>query len=140
MIATHGKFAEGILSALNIIGGEFGNVTCMGAYLNGNEGVQEQAAAYLEGIGDSDELIVFTDLMAGSVTNEILRCTLPDHTHIVSGINLPMLLAVMLAGEDEPIEQVIKEGVESAREQLVYINDLIDLSKGGGKNDQTHTD
>lgn len=128
LIATHGAFAKGVKSALDIIVGEMDNVFLIQAYLDESKPVEEELASILETITDTEELIIFTDLLGGSVNNIMLRNALHENVHIVSGFNLPLLIEVLLGDADSPVIEVIENAISNAKEQMVYVNKLITLT------------
>ncbi len=73
LIATHGAFSKGIHSSLDIIIGPAENVSLIQAYLNGNKSIEADLQKVLEQVHPEDELIIFSDLLGGSVNNQILR-------------------------------------------------------------------
>ena len=85
LIATHGSFAKGVKSSLDVIMGKIENIFFIEAYVNENKTIEDELNIVLENINAEDELIVFTDLMGGSITNQILRHALRENVHIVSG-------------------------------------------------------
>jgi fructoselysine/glucoselysine PTS system EIIA component len=129
LIATHGTFASGIKSSLDIIIGSLDNVFLIQAYTGENKSIQDEVDAVLQQINKDDELIVFTDLMGGSITNQILQFALKDNVYIISGVNLPLLLDVMLADSNTPVEEVIEAGISNAKDQIVFVNKLITSNK-----------
>ncbi|SCC19913.1 PTS system, mannose-specific IIA component/PTS system, fructoselysine and glucoselysine-specific IIA component [Chitinophaga costaii] len=125
IIATHGHFATGVKSSLDIIIGETSNITLITAYTDGNEGITKELDAALQGLAANEELIIFTDLLGGSITNQVLQQALRERVHIVAGFNLALLLEIMMADTDTPTATIIGEAITHAREQLVYVNNLI---------------
>ena len=97
LIATHGTFAGGIKSSLDIILGESETINLIEAYTETNKSLQEDIEEVMTQLIPEDELIVFTDLLGGSITNQILQFGLRENIFIVAGINLPLLLDIMLA-------------------------------------------
>jgi mannose/fructose-specific phosphotransferase system component IIA len=125
LIATHGAFAKGIKSSLDMIIGETDNVFLIQAYLDENIIVEDELAAVLTNITGADELIIFTDLLGGSVNNIMLREALKENVHIVSGFNLPLVIEIMMGDADTPVIEVIESAIINAKEQMVYVNKLI---------------
>ena len=125
LIATHGTFAKGIKSSLDFIIGETQDVFLIQAYVDGNKSIEEELNSVLQNVNANDELVVFTDLLGGSITNQVLRYALKENVHIVSGINLPLLIDVLMADIDTPVEEVIESAITNAKAQLVYVNKLI---------------
>ncbi|HEY0175274.1 MAG TPA: hypothetical protein VGC08_02785, partial [Pedobacter sp.] len=73
LIATHGSFAAGVKSSLDMIIGTMEHVFLIQAYLEENVSVEKQVLEVLEQVREQDELVVFSDIMGGSVTNQILQ-------------------------------------------------------------------
>jgi fructoselysine and glucoselysine-specific PTS system IIA component len=125
LIATHGTFARGVVSSLEIIMGTLENVFLIQAYTEENKSLKEEIDRVLEQISKDDELIIFTDLMGGSVTNQIVQYALKEKVFIISGFNLPLLLDILLADPGAPVNEVIEAGIANAKEQIVFVNKLI---------------
>jgi fructoselysine and glucoselysine-specific PTS system IIA component len=125
LITAHGNFASGIKSSLDIIIGHVENVYVIDAYVDGNQSIEDELSDVLENIRPTDELVVFSDLMGGSITNQILRFALKENVHVVSGMNLPLLIDIILADTETPVTSIIENSIKVAREQIVYVNKLI---------------
>jgi fructoselysine/glucoselysine PTS system EIIA component len=129
LIAAHGTFSSGIKSSLDIIIGKMDNVFIIDAYVDGNQSIDNELCAMLHNIQPDDELVVFTDLMGGSITNQILRNAFQENVHIVSGMNLPLLIEIMMADSETPVKKVIDHAISLAREQVIYVNTLMNKEK-----------
>ena len=125
LIAAHGSFSSGIKSSLEIIIGKVENVFVIDAYVDGNKSIEDEFNTILTNVQVEDELVVFSDLMGGSITNQILRNGLRENVHVVTGMNLPLLLDVILADADTPVTDVIENAISIAREQVVSVNKII---------------
>ena len=92
----------------------------------------------LSGVGADEEWVVFTDLLGGSITNQVLRVAagLPggQSVHIVAGVNLPLVIEVVLSDPEMPVAEVLAEAVGRARDQLVYVNGFISSPSNEGEN------
>lgn len=125
LIATHGTFAAGIRSSLEMITGEARNLFTIQAYTDGNRSITDELNKVLLNIDAGDELVIFTDLAGGSITNEVLQSAFKENVYIVSGVNLPLLLDIILADPDSDLNEVIETGILNAREQIVFVSKLI---------------
>ncbi|MDT3428253.1 PTS system mannose-specific IIA component [Paenibacillus forsythiae] len=125
IIASHEKMAEGIKDTLNYISKGIGNVHALSAYLT-NTPVKEEVKELLGDVGEEDEVVVFTDLLGGSVNQAFAAYLDRPHFHIIAGINLPVIISVLVQPEDEYLtaDQILN-AVQEAREQLVYVNDFV---------------
>ena len=135
LIATHGTFAAGIKSSLDLIVGANENIFLIQAYVDDTVSVDTQIKEIQEQLGDDDELIVFSDLLGGSITNQLLQHLLRPNVYIISGFNLPLVIEILLAGADTPIEEVITSAIENAKEQMVYVNKLLTSPATNNTND-----
>ena len=94
LLATHGEFAAGILNSAEIIIGK-------------SEQVQT--------------LCAFTDILGGSVNNEFMRYLDHEGLHLISGLNLPLLIELILSTEPDT-EKLIGELLEQMPKQIQYCN------------------
>lgn len=125
LIATHGTFSAGAKSSLDMIIGAVPHVFIIQAYLDEKVVIEQQIQEVLEQISNEDELVIFSDIMGGSVTNQLLQHALKPNVHILSGFNLPLLIDVMLADQDTPVAEAIHSAIENAKAQMVYVNELL---------------
>jgi fructoselysine/glucoselysine PTS system EIIA component len=129
LIATHGSFAAGIKSSLEMIIGSTENVYVIQAYTEGNKDIADELDEVMQKVSDDDELIIFTDLAGGSITNQVLQTALKKNVFIIAGINLPLLLDIVLSDPEVPVNEVIETGISNARDQIVFINEKIGLRR-----------
>lgn len=125
LIATHGKFASGIKSSLDMIIGAQDNIFVLDAYTENNVPIQDHLDDILKKIEIGDELVVFTDIMGGSITNQIIQRINSSNAHIVSGVNLPLLIEVVLSDPNEDLQKILDDAIENAKMQIVYVSKLI---------------
>ena len=95
-------------------------------YVDGNEDLVKEAAAILDGFAADDEVVVCTDLFGGSVNNEFTKIvqTRPN-THLVTNMNLPLLIQLLFVPESTPIDEAIRQIVEADDTKVKYVNDLL---------------
>ena len=125
LIATHGTLARGVKSSLDLIIGSMEDVFLIEAYVSDNKSIEDELKIVMDNVKDGDEIVIFSDLLGGSVTNQILQYALKENVHVVSGFNLPLLLDILLADTDSPVAVVIENGINNAKDQIVYVNKLI---------------
>ncbi|HXB44702.1 MAG TPA: hypothetical protein VNV85_11615 [Puia sp.] len=135
LIATHGNLATGIKSTLDIIIGQTDNVFLIEAYVKENKGIESDLVALLKTLAKNDELIIFTDLLGGSITNQAVRFTQGRNVHIVSGFNLALLIEVLMADASTPAEEVIESAIRNAKEQIVYVTKMMTPNQNENNND-----
>jgi fructoselysine and glucoselysine-specific PTS system IIA component len=129
LIATHGTFAAGVKSSLDIIIGAIEHVFLIQAYIDDTISVETQINEVMDRVSDTDELIVFCDILGGSITNQILQHALRPNVHVISGFNLPLLIEVLMADAETPVEEAITSALDNAKEQMTYVNKLLTEQK-----------
>ncbi|MGH2077164.1 mannose/fructose/sorbose PTS transporter subunit IIB [Aerococcus urinaeequi] len=95
ILASHGKFAEGIKQSAEMIFGEQENLQAV--TFMPEEGPDDLRAHLLEAVESFDDtlqILFLVDLWGGSPFNQAnaIHEEMPERTAIVSGLNLPMLL------------------------------------------------
>lgn len=125
IFASHGNFAAGILHSVELILGEQPRVRTLCAYINEQDDLSAQVDELLQSYSEQDELIVLTDIFAGSVNNEFMRFIHRPHFHLIAGLNLPLIIDMFISESDEATERLISHALENARESIQYCNHTI---------------
>ena len=74
LIATHGDFAAGILSAVELIAGKQEKVETIGLHHeDGIEEFEERVNKALDDLDEGDGVLVFVDILGGTPSNVIFR-------------------------------------------------------------------
>ena len=108
-----------------MIAGKNENIYLIEGYTENSRPVDEQLDSVMGNISVDNELFIFTDLMGGSITNQLMKLATKKNVFLISGLNLPLLLEIVLAGEDIPVEELIESAITNAREQILFVNKLI---------------
>ncbi|MGO3605799.1 MAG: PTS sugar transporter subunit IIA [Pseudolactococcus laudensis] len=125
IIASHNKLAFGLKETLGYITGDVSQVVEISAYLD-NTPVADEIAAALADVSADDEVLVLTDLLGGSVNQAFFPYLNREHFHVITGMNLPVLLSLALQPTDTYLDAAtIHQTIAEAREQLAYVNDVV---------------
>ena len=125
-IATHGRYAEGIISALDLLVGDDHGVTPICAYC-GEIGSTTELATRFEVIAQhsasrGNELVLFTDMPGGSVNNTAVQMLVKyPHINVISGANLIMLMEFCLSEQAETTSR-IQDAIVAASGAMQYMN------------------
>ena len=122
VLMSHFNLAEGMrntLSYFNPYAAE--NMTAICAYINDCDPKVEFEKIVAEA-GEDEMIIVFTDIMGGSVNQLTIPYLSRPNTYVFAGMNLGILLqATCLMGDETP--EQIKALVETGKEAVVCMND-----------------
>ncbi|WP_407536965.1 PTS sugar transporter subunit IIA [Cetobacterium somerae] len=127
IVATHGKFAEGIKTSIELIIGNIDNLEILNCYMTQNFNLKEEVEFILKKY-PKEELVVLTDIFGGSVNNEFLEnISNYKNLNIVSGVNLPLILTLIEKQNDyDNPKELIRESIEECSNSLIYCNDELE--------------
>ncbi|MFP9084787.1 PTS sugar transporter subunit IIB [Streptococcus equi] len=145
IIASHGKFAEGIHQSGSMIFGEQEKVQVVTFMPNeGPDDLYEHFNNAIAQFDADDEILVLADLWSGSPFNQASRVAgeNPDRKMaIITGLNLPMLIQAYTerlmdanAGVEQVAANIIKEskdGIKALPEELNPVEEASTANGGG---------
>ena len=125
IIASHQYLAQGLKSTLEYIVPNTVEVIDINAYIE-NISVENQILTSLEQCNEEEQIFVFTDLLGGSVNQGFIEKITKYNIELIAGANLPIIMTIVLGlGEQDLSKDDIRVAIEEARNQLVYVNDLL---------------
>lgn len=123
--ASHHKMADGLKDTLEFVSGGIQETIALSAYLD-NRPVEEAVEELMSKFAEEDEVIILTDITGGSVNQKFFPYRNRPHTHIVSGMNLPLAIQIAMMPQDEYISaERMREIVETAKNEIKYVNDIL---------------
>lgn len=128
ILSSHGTFSQGIYNSVKIIMGEQDNVHIITAYVEEGQDIKDLVTQTLQKIPKEDEIIVCTDVFGGSVNNEWMKYITHENLHLVTGMNLPLLMNLFMQDEED-VAAIIRQGIQEAKEGMIYCNDLVAASQ-----------
>ncbi|WP_300125626.1 PTS sugar transporter subunit IIA [uncultured Streptococcus sp.] len=124
IIASHHKLADGMGDTLEYLVPSLTDIETISAYLD-NEPIDSAVEAALGRCQDTEDVVVFTDLLGGSVNQEFVRQLKPN-VHVIAGMNLPIIMTLLLQLENQPLsEELITQSIEEAKNQIIYVNQFL---------------
>lgn len=127
--SSHGHFASGIKSTLNILVGNTNNLTVFDAYVD-EQSVQEVLTQYYQQeVHSGDQVILLSDVYGGSVNQAMLPYSQRSDTTLITGVNLPLLMELVM--KESLTEEEIDQIIESSRAMIkvVKVEDLGDMKE-----------
>ena len=125
ILASHGGLSAGMKDTVQMILGELPNLYALATLRDETEPITVAARRLLEGFAAEDAVYIVTDVMGGSVNNEMLTL-LPEYpaVHLICGMNASLVLT--LASNDEALTQdELAECIEDAKAQIIDCNLLL---------------
>lgn len=125
ILASHGHFAQGIYESVQIILGKQDNVHIICGYVDGNTDVKELIDEVMRQIPAEDAIIACSDLLGGSVNNELMKYIHRDRFYLMTGMNLPLLMNLFLYQQEDP-EELIQRVLGEVQGSITYCNRIIE--------------
>lgn len=124
VLASHHRLADGMKDSLLFVSGSEMEVAALSAYVD-NQPIDEAVKNLMDGFAPEDEVIILTDMTSGSVNQKFFPYVSRPHTHLVSGMNLPLAFTIAMEDTDDYLSaERMREIVEESRAEMKYVNDL----------------
>lgn len=127
ILASHGGMSNGLKNTLELILGDLPNVHAVATTRDETEPITAATRRLLDGFDPEDKVYILTDVIGGSVNNDMmtLLADYPDLT-VICGTNV--CLALNLASCEEKIsDQELEEFMDQARGQIVNCRSLLKM-------------
>ncbi|KAF1300828.1 PTS sugar transporter subunit IIA [Enterococcus sp. JM9B] len=112
LIATHGKMASGIKDSIKVLTGLEDQIVAVDGY-SGDCDLDKEIQSFLK-LQQTDPMIIFTDIIGGSVSQKVLSLTQKmDNIFVITGVNLPIVLSVLMSInelEESDLQEMIQQG------------------------------
>lgn len=124
VLASHHRLADGLKDSLAFVSGGEQETIALSAYVD-NQPIDDAVKNLMDGFAPEDEVIILTDMTSGSVNQKFFPYVSRPHTHLVSGMNLPLAFTLAMEDTDDYISaERMREIVEESRAEMKYVNDL----------------
>lgn len=128
LIMTHGNFGVAAIESAKLIVGEQDNVETMSVFVvDAVDKLKEEMVEKAEMLDTTNGLVVLTDIVGGTPTNLASQLLEGEDILVVSGLNLPVLLEVLM-NRQKSIEE-LKTIIPEAYQQGLSIRTFEDLKE-----------
>lgn len=119
IIVTHGKLGEELIRTARTILGDFEGCRAFSNTGVSTQRLYDDIASSL----DDEPYLIFVDFLGGSCSHACLRVAADrPQTALLTGVNLPMLLAFLNKRDEVPFNGLPRAVVERAREAVQVID------------------
>lgn len=127
LVATHGRFAEGLLNAVELIAGKQEKTGTIGLFHgDGIWEFEDRMKMLIRELDDGDGVLVFVDILGGSPANTVMKCLSMNHEiRAIAGVNMGMLVQAVMMGTEQALRiYVIFVKRRENKILFCYIKDL----------------
>ncbi len=126
IIVSHGKLAEELLNALNIILGEAANIEAISiGWYDDVEESKKKINQALKRVDRKNGVLIFTDMFGGTPSNLSFAFLRDGRVEIITGVNLPMLIKFVSLQRSHNLKEVAKKVVEQGRKNIHLASALL---------------
>lgn len=120
ILASHHQFAQGLADTLEFLGAKCDfHVIC--AYVDDTP-LEPQVETVFDAISPDDEVLVLTDILAGSVNQKFLPYVAPN-VFVVAGVNVVLAMELCLAPAPLTAEG-IQNAIDMAGQSIKLLNTI----------------
>lgn len=133
VLASHSNLAEGMKNTVELIMGKQTDLHTISAYLDDSVDFYEQLTNEIQTF-KNEPILFFTDIMGGSINNIISEFIKDkDNYYLLSGLNLPVLMELLVtdftSGREHVIKQINKAVLTGVSGIKLNVFDDIDLEE-----------
>ena len=120
IFASHYRMADGLKETIEFLTSVKENVYAVSAYVTENYNIEEEIKKIFDNFTEEDKVVVMTDMLAGSVNQKFIPY-MSENVFLITGINVPLAMEIVLLPEECINKEEISNCVESA---MQFVNEL----------------
>lgn len=120
ILASHSYLAKGMKYSVEKILGKQENLDFICAYVEDRD-LGEEVKKKIISRDENDEIIFITDILGGSVNNEISKFSREKNIYVVTGMNLQLVIEILISNS-ENVEEVIENAIKESKGGIVFYN------------------
>lgn len=121
LIVTHSTLAEGFYNSTKFLSGKTDDLTFINAYVDDSDWTKK-VEKWLSNQNEVSNAVVMTDLYGGSVNQKMTLLLKEYHFTLITGINLPIVLSMVLEPGELTSTRII-ELVKEAKSSLQIVKE-----------------
>lgn len=133
VLASHGLFAKGIKDSIEMICGKQPQIQVFSMLREDTtEVVYSGVNDIIENLTDNDVLVMISDFPGGSINTTLMSfLERNENIHLLTGLNIMMVMELVLANQEETIESIKERAVMSAKNSIRDVEKLVETEEGG---------
>jgi len=127
IVAAHGEMSRGLIETSKLIVGHAENMTPVDLLEGeGPESLKEKIQKAVESLDSGEGVMVLLDLYGGTPSNVSALLARELNVEVVSGVNLPMLLEVIIKRKSQSLKELRHVAVNAGKEGIRSINEVVE--------------
>ena len=126
LVVTHGRLAEALISSVQFLAGNLEKVKGVSHWPKDRESqIKDRIRRKVAELDDGDGVVILTDILGGTPTNLSLSCFENENVHVVTGVNLPMLLTLSSYQKGKSLGEVSRLVKKAGRRSITLANTVL---------------
>ena len=126
LIVTHSNLGREILNAAEFIVGRVEGADCVSiTETSDSEGIHKMIREKVQALDNGQGVLILTDMFGGTPSNISLSFLKEDMIEVLTGVNLPMVLAIARNRSDMKLGKVAKTAEEAGRMSISMASKLL---------------
>lgn len=122
IIVAHGDLAAELIRTAEKVFGRFNGVTALSNAGRAPQALSDELEAALDKSGEGGCTIIFADFFGGSCCHACIGVERErDDVRVITGVNLPMLLAFLYKREEVPFEELAEELTKRGHDSIQVV-------------------
>lgn len=132
IVTGHGRFAEGVMSAITLVAGEQEQIRAVNFVKD--EGVEVLKHHMMQAIEEleSREVLLLVDILGGSpfhVAAGLMAEDMGKTLQVVAGVNMASIVQAVFMRENVPFDQLAAEVSEAGRQGVVDVGSMMEENR-----------
>ncbi|MFL0252730.1 PTS sugar transporter subunit IIA [Clostridium neuense] len=120
ILASHSYLSKGMKYSVEKILGKQENLDFICAYVEDRD-LGEEVRKKILLRDENDEIIIITDILGGSVNNELSKLLREKNIYLVTGMNLQLVIEILISNSQN-IEELIENAIEESKKGIIFYN------------------
>jgi len=126
LIITHGQLAKELLEAAEFIVGAVESVECISIdAMKDSKKLRDMIEKKIDSLNQGQGVLVMTDMFGGTPSNLALSFLQKNIVEIVTGINLPMVIAIAHNREGHNLAEIADMAKTSGKRSISLASELL---------------
>ena len=122
VLLSHGHLASGMKNTIELIAGKQDNLIAYDAYVDGNDDIKDFFREFVQAHA-KDEIIAVTDVLGGSVNNDMISFNQLPNVYVICGMNAALVLNLVLGTGTEVLTN-IRKSLEECLQAITFFEKI----------------
>jgi len=126
LIVSHGKLSEALISSVQFVIGNLQKIKGISIWpRDRKEEVRDRILKGMNEVDDGEGVVILTDILGGTPTNLSLSFLKDERVEVVTGVNMPMLLALSSYRKGTSLKEMGKLAKKSGRRSITLVKEVL---------------